>query len=249
MSIKNGLLIIMCSAVFLVSAQDMVTDRPDQTESASIVPRMHVQLESGFDFTDANSMSDFKDIKSIASLLRFGLTSDMELRLGFSNETATLIQEPEGSISNVLNPGFKYRIFKGSGIIPDVAVMGSFSLPVKTDNDDHFWSPEIRLAAQHNLLDVLSLGYNFALFWDNKTYDTQKFYSVSMGLNVIPKTGLFLEFFGEDYRTLGTTGYIDGGVTFNIIRNLQLDGYLGYGMNDNSNDMFWGVGITFRLPK
>ncbi|MFB6320026.1 transporter [Saccharicrinis sp. FJH54] len=245
---------LIVSFILLISlqngfAQDMVTDRPDQTESASIVPKLHVQLESGFDFTDASSLSDIKDVKSIQSLLRFGLTSVLELRLRFSNETATLVNDPENSISNILNPGFKYRLFKGAGLIPDVAVMGSFLLPVTSDDGSQFWSPEIRLAAQHDLLDFLSMGYNLALFWDNNNYDTQKFYSVSMGLNVIPKTGLFLELFGEDYRTLGTMGYIDGGFTFNIINNIQLDAYLGYGLNDNANDMFWGVGLSVRLPK
>ncbi|MFC0874945.1 transporter [Saccharicrinis sp. FJH2] len=249
MKVRLAILTIIVYISSVCSAQDMVTDRPDQTESASIVPKLHFQLESGFDFTDANSLSDIKDVKSIQSLLRFGLTSALELRLGFSNETATLVSDPEGSVSNILNPGFKYRIFKGAGIIPDVAVMGSFLLPVKTDDADHFWSPEVRLAAQHDLLDVLSLGYNLALFWDNKNYDTQKFYSVTAGLNVIPKTCLFLEFFGENYKTLGNAGYIDFGFTYSIINNLHLDGYLGYGLNDNSNNMFWGVGFTVRLPK
>lgn len=249
MKFKSLFIVIVSGIVLTASAQDMVTDRPDQTESASIVPKLHVQLESGFDFTSPDALSEIKDVKSIASLLRLGLTSSLELRLGFSNETVNLIDDPENSISNVLNPGFKYRLFKGAGIIPDVALMGSFVVPIDNGGGDRFWSPEIRLAAQHDLLDFLSLGYNFALFWDNENYDTQKFYSVAAGLDLIPKTGIFVEFFGQDYKTLGTEGYLNAGLTYNILNNIQLDGYAGFGLNDNSNDMFWGVGLTIRLPK
>lgn len=243
-------ILIFFSASLQMVAQDMVTDRPDQTESASIVPKFRAQLESGFDFKDPNALSGIKNVQSIQSLLRFGVASNMELRLGFANETSTLLDDPKNSVSNVLNPGIKYRILNGEGIIPDVAVLGSFILPInKVDNELAFWSPEIRLAAQSDLLDFLSIGANFALFWDSDAYDTQKFYSVVLGLDVIPNTGLFFEFFGEEYKTLGSEGYLNGGFTYNILNNLQLDGYIGYGLNENSDSMFWGVGITVRLPK
>lgn len=230
-----------------VAAQDLVTDRPDQTESASIVPELHVQLESGISMTTQNKLSD---ITSIESLLRLGVLSNLEFRLGFANATTVFSGEPKNSISNIVFPGFKYQVFKGAGIIPDIAIMGGFALPVSyDDNADSFWAPEFRIAAQHDLLEFLSLGYNYGLFWESDAYNTQQFYSVAMGLNLIPRTGIFVEFFGENFEDLGSTGYVDGGFTFSILNNLQLDAYVGYGLNDISDDVFVGAGLTIRLPK
>ena len=240
-------LLIIIISTFSLNAQDLVTDRPDQTESASIVPKFHFQLESGFVYTKENSIAD---VNNLHSLLRIGLLDKTELRIGFENNVHQISTDPTASVSNIIFPGIKHQIFKGAGIIPDIAIMGTFALPINYDEAaDNFWSPEVRVAAQHNLLDFLSAGYNYGLFWDSDAYNTQQFYSVALGLDVIPKTGLFIEFFGEDFSEIGSAGYIDGGFTFSIINNIQLDGYLGYGLNDRSDELFYGVGVTIRVPK
>ena len=62
-------------------AQDLVTDRPDFTESALVVPSKMIQLEGGVEVEDFNSVSTF----SYPSILaRIGIGYNLEVRLGFS---------------------------------------------------------------------------------------------------------------------------------------------------------------------
>ena len=40
--------------------------------------------------------------------------------------------------------------------------------------------------------------------------------------------------------------YLDGGLTFLLTDDLQLDWRAGFGLNDASDDFFTGVGFVFR---
>ena len=63
---------------------EIITDRPDQTESANTVPKNTLQLETGF------IMEQNGDIKNYAyntSLLRYGLFDNFELRFVSSKVT------------------------------------------------------------------------------------------------------------------------------------------------------------------
>src|ERR1700736_6070107 len=61
-----------------VSNQEIVTDRPDTTESAVVVPKASLQVENGFTWTD-NGPSRL--ISLCQSLIRMGLSAATELRL------------------------------------------------------------------------------------------------------------------------------------------------------------------------
>lgn len=61
----------------------ILTDRPDQTESAVTVPRKTLQIESGFTFGwDKNDGIETRDLGFNSALLRRGVLSRLEIRLG-----------------------------------------------------------------------------------------------------------------------------------------------------------------------
>ena len=68
------------SFLMQINAQDLITDRPDITESAVTVPFHFVQIETGYQYNKdgLNSAEHFG-----ATLIRFGLTSNIELRFCF----------------------------------------------------------------------------------------------------------------------------------------------------------------------
>ena len=60
---------------------DMVTDRPDQTESATVVPRGLLQVETGYLFARDGDVDGYA---VPGTLFRLGLGGRLELRIGHS---------------------------------------------------------------------------------------------------------------------------------------------------------------------
>src|SRR5437870_3062683 len=58
---------------------ELVTDRPDFTESSLVVPRGRLQIEGGFSYTRGNSGERAWNLPEM--LLRLGVASRWELRL------------------------------------------------------------------------------------------------------------------------------------------------------------------------
>ena len=93
------------SAMTEVAASPLVTDRPDQTESSSVVSRGRVQIEAGFDFNHFDLAGETLEETSFPStLVRYGLDRKVELRfgwLGYVNEEL----EVGGPLTGVVEVG------------------------------------------------------------------------------------------------------------------------------------------------
>ena len=90
----------------------MVTDRPDQTESALTIPRNFVQIEAGwqaFRLEEDGSSLDVVEIPS--TLVRYGLDERVELRFGWD--------------------GFVSQVLKTGNFESDEAGVGNLSLGAK----------------------------------------------------------------------------------------------------------------------
>jgi hypothetical protein len=136
---KRFLFFILSITVFYAHAQentpDLITDRPDQTESASVVPLRSLQIETGFIFESDNALDrklttyDFN-----STLLRYGLLERLELRLGLaflserSKNNDTGISETVKGLSP-LYTGFKILVVEEKGCIPQIAFLGGLILP------------------------------------------------------------------------------------------------------------------------
>ncbi|HEY7600208.1 MAG TPA: hypothetical protein VH741_09800, partial [Candidatus Limnocylindrales bacterium] len=79
--------IVLALAAAPVTAQgvpDLVTDRPDQTESAEVVPVGTLQVELGALFTRDETGGERIDVlEGPGSLVRWGLSPRFELRFGW----------------------------------------------------------------------------------------------------------------------------------------------------------------------
>ena len=98
---KSSYLIILLLSSSFIFSQDIITDRPDQTESPNTLNKGVLQIESGY-----LSLKDRENKKSITrnlaptNLFRYGLTNIIELRLLAQFENQELDQK------KILNHGF-----------------------------------------------------------------------------------------------------------------------------------------------
>jgi hypothetical protein len=249
------LLLVFTASVF---AQDkipeLITDRPDQTESSVVVPHKSLQIETGF--VMENSSSNLFSSKSFAynsTLLRYGLLYNFELRLGLEYLGEKLNME-NGDNTNTsgfspLYTGFKVKIADEDGWKPEFAFLGGLVLPFTANKDfkPSHTAADIRFSFSHTLSDKLSLGYNLGAEWDGETAIPSYFYSVSLGAGISDKIGMFIESYGWLHEA-GAEHLFDAGLTYLLLPNFQFDVSAGIGLK-NSIDNFISLGLTYRLPE
>ena len=242
-----------------VVAQDpgaIVTDRPDQTESAESVPAHFIQLELGWTFTREENTSETQENHSLPeTLLRVGLGRGLEARVGFSGfvfENQFTTGEPQQN-SNTSGPGdaeigFKYEVGRWLG--GQVAFLGGVSIPVgQSDFGNEYVDPSFRFLVAHPLGKRLSLGYNIGV--EDIRTQLKTPYTFALGVSVTDHIGVFIESFGSFGLTegLGASHSLDGGFTFLASDALQFDVNAGVGLNEAAEDWFIGGGFAFRLPR
>jgi len=233
---------------------ELVTDRPDQTESATIVPVGSVQLETGLLYS--SDKAEVAGIKYGASsfsipnnLFRIGILKPVELRViagEFSSSRASVgdvsVAGPKGLSAIAL--GTKIKFWDEKGFIPETAILAHVTLPV---GGEEVRPPEpiydFRFSLAHTLSDNLALGYNVGGEYDPFTDEFTGLYTLSLGIGLTDTFGVFGEFFGD----FGSSHEFDAGLTYLITDLIQYDLSGGFGLTDEAPDFFISTGITIRL--
>lgn len=231
----------------------LTTDRPDFTESTSTIPRGHFQIEGG---TTLNRVED-TDSTSFGELLaRIGMGDAWELRLGIGSYSR--VETDGDTASGFEDPtvGVKIRFTEDAEQLapgqPAASLILLASLP---EGDEDLtadeWVPQSKLALGWSLTPRLSLSsnliYTYALDGDERF--NQLAASLSTGFSWTDRVGSFLEWYGfsEETEDGPSTHYVNGGVTYLINSDLQVDARVGTGLNDADPDWFVGIGGGIRF--
>lgn len=236
---------------------DLVTDRPDQTESAATVPKHFLQIETGFILeNDENEISRNKSFAYNTTLLRYGLWDNFELRLGAAYLGDNVTKKNSDFSQNIagfspLHVGFKVKVAEEKGLRPDIAFLGGLELPFTAGSDykPSYTAATMRFAFSHTLTDRFSLGYNLGAEWDGETAVPGYFYSVALGIGLIENLGMFVESFGAIQEAGTAQHQIDAGFTYLLTPNFQVDISGGIGLNDAAPDNFISFGLSYRIPR
>jgi hypothetical protein len=238
------------------------TDRPDFTEASSTVGRGRAQLEMGYTYIE----DEEGDTRVLAqsfpeTLLRVGMLAEwFEARIawnyGIERTTAggvtDTISDPED-----LYLGVKLALTLQDGIFPEMALVPQMTVP--TASEDGFGTGEVMP------------GVNWLYGWDvgetawtaagstqvNRALDDAGvFYaefaqSFTIGYGWTEKLRHYTEwfaFFPHGAADPGTRPehYFNGGFTYLVTYNFQLDIRAGYGLNAAADDFFIGAGAAYR---
>ncbi len=248
------------------SDPEFITDRPDQTESAATVAPGYVQVEAGWTLGQEKAGGARRRSHEFpGTLLRTGITPGVELRLGW---TGYAWEQDRMSASEVNRNGvadaelgakFRLRSESEEGPWPEVAFLVGTSLPV---GDGAFSSdradPSFRLSLGHTLSDRFGVGYNVGMEWESSLDESGRsrtlshyLYTMVLGVGLTDRLGSFVEVFGEVGASApGAPAHsVDGGFTYLLRSNLQIDIAAGVGLSDAAADWFLGAGFSIRLPK
>ena len=263
MNFKNILSIVCFAISFQLAAQEnnttpepLVTDRPDATEASSTVGKGTFQIETGAfyeSFEDNNVKSEGFTMNT--TLLRFGILSNLELRLGwdFVEGTTTVNGNKLDNVTSGFSPllfGAKIDIAKENGWKPEIALIGHLALPFLASSDyrPETTAADFRFSLSHSLSEKSSLGYNLGAEWSNDSSEISYIYTLAYGYSISNKFGVYIELYGDLPEDNKANHYWDGGLTYLVSNNFQLDAYIGTSIT-KGQDFGVGLGFSYRIPK
>ena len=234
----------MFFVAFNVSAQVIVTDRPDQTESSLTVSRCNFQIESGVSIASNNSV---KSTLLPSTLLRYGVFDGVELRFVFQNESSEIdlegVNKKTTGFSD-LEIGTKIQLLKKENVNTEIAFISHLIIPTaKTGLTTSNFGVINKISISHALSEKIGLGYNIG--YDLVEKQSALTYSLALGISISEKVGAYIEPFGAWAEQNQFDSNFDLGVTYLIKPNFQLD--LSYGVGINNDLEYLSAGFSWEI--
>ncbi len=210
------------------------------------MPKGYFVAEGGVRFDDNQGGGSNTTIPS-SFVLRGGLTENVELRLGFNGYN---LNSPGKDGAADATVGFKLRVHDETKWTPAFSVLPTVSLPVGNDAvSKNKAEPEVHFVLGKSLTDRVSLKSNVNLAERlNETtgnYDLETAVSLASAYSFSDRINGYTEYYtilpehgGRD------THAVDAGVWFFPVPSIQVDTFVGSGLNDATSNIFFGAGIA-----
>ena len=228
----------------IVSAQQIVTDRPDQTEASSIVPFKSFQIEAGVLFQRSGGIQ----ANTYPSILwRYGISKTFELRLLTEYETNKMVNSSlqNNGISD-LQIGTKIQLFKKEDVNTEIAFLSHLIIPSAKDGITNGDLGTInKLSISHSISESVGIGYNVGYDYFG-TGSGSLTYSLALGFSLSDKWSFYVEPYGEFVNFDNHFSSFDTGFAYLVHNNLQLDISYGTGLNYDMN--YFSTGFSWVIP-
>lgn len=238
-------IVLFASPIF---GQNIVTDRPDQTESSETVGDKNFQIESGMLFQNSDNNS-VKSFFGPSTLLRYGISKNIELRFVSQYEKTEFGLEGENREFdgfNDLEIGAKIQLFKREDVNTEIAFLSHLIIPTaKTDLTSGSFGVINKLAISHSISDKVDLGYNIG--YDLVEKQSVLTYSLALGISISNKVGFYVEPYGNWAEQNQFESNFDTGLTYLVNPNFQMD--ISYGTGINHRMEYISAGFSWKIYK
>ncbi|MCX6174459.1 MAG: transporter [Ignavibacteriales bacterium] len=236
---------------------ELVTDRPDNTDSPIVLPIDYFQIETGFLFEKQKFLESGLTIEKNnlilgSTLLRCGVSTNWEFRFGGEYIiTRSFISSNELLTQGMQNIffGAKYQFRKDQEILSNAGFIFIFGLPFGNEKlRPNNIEPGITLALEHDFSDEIFFSVNAGIY-NNSTlgkniYDLSA--SLEYGFNY--EFSVFAEVFSSYISNLSPNHNVDVGCEYLMKKNIQVDFSIGTSVFSDDTDYFGSLGISIRLP-
>ena len=253
------------SAQAQMTDDPVTSDRPGFSNAAATVSQGTFQAELGYDLSQNTTGEEALSTHSLGLLLlRYGVTDRIEFRanvgsIGFDEQVQGpgLIPPQEGDTE--LESGYngaaleaKIKLFENA--TTTVSGFSSTSVPLSTGP---FESADDRSRQTLALLLDGALGQNITLtvngganfFWDaglQEDREVAALFIPTLSFAIDDQAGAYVGYFGQ-YRDTVNTNFVEGGFTYLVSPNTQIDLNGGFRVDDNEDGFFVGVGLSQRF--
>lgn len=172
-------------------AQDLQTDRPNETEMPTTIKPGHLQFEMGL----AYEQEDGADVYEAPEIvLRYGVFKHAEVRL----ESDIIYNGGEnGGVTGIepLKIGAKYQLLKHHKLIPDLGILARLIVPFLADGGlrEPYYGPEVRLLTQHTITKNCHIGTNLGVQWTTDGKQPEYIYTLTADHSLTQKLKCFVE--------------------------------------------------------
>jgi len=223
---------------------DLVTDRPDFTESPVTVPRGSVQVETGSTWERAGGVSS---LTAPEVLLRWGSWGTVELRLGLPDYVRAFETWSRSDASLGLKVGL--RRFGAW----ETALIETLMLPVgdAVIGADDGVAGQFILTTGRDLGDRMSVGSQVsATLGTGDSANKVDFGStVVLGMGLTDRVATFAELALDGLEDRGRALVFHHGYAWQVSPLLQLDVHAAYGLTDSAPSAQVGVGLATRFRR
>lgn len=239
--------------------EPLVTDRPDFTEASTPVGLGVIQLELGYTYTfDQSGTTSTNSDSYPETLLRIGLFEDwFELRLGwnYANQTTrTGANRTRVTGSEDLLIGAKIGLTPQEGWLPEMALIVHSFVPTGSGAfTGGQMLPGMIWIYGWEINDCISTAgqsqFNSVIDPETSRNYTEFSQSWTVGYSLTERVGSYTEWYGlfpSGADTAKPQHYVNGGFTYLVHNDLQLDFRAGVGINDAADDYFLGTGLSYR---
>ena len=248
--------------------REMITDRPDKTESPYTVDAGHFQVELDLlnyehDRERSGGVTATSDAFAIAPInLKVGLCNqaDFQVVVETWNYVRTKVSAPGFRFSQHQR-GFgditlrlKYNFWGNDGGKTALGAMPFVKLPT---NQDELGNNSVEGGIILPLAVELPHGFGMGMMTEfdfnrdafGDKYHTEFVNSITFSHDIVGDLGGYVEFFSavsteEDSEWIGT---VDLGLTYGLTKNIQLDAGVNIGVTDAAPDINPFIGVSFRF--
>ena len=226
---------------------ELVTDRPDFTESGVVVPMGSFQVEGGL--TWESSAGSVRTASGPELLVRWGLMRRLELRFGLPDYVGVWNGQTESGLGDP-SIGTKLQLGRiGEGW--DLATVFTMSVPTgKAGFSSDGWDPCVILTTGGGIGGSWSLGSQLSGELVTNMGDREFIWggTLVLGTSIGSQgtTGTFFEVAATVPEEGTAAVSVHHGYTHLVTRTLQLDLHGGFGLTESAPDLFIGAGMTIR---
>jgi Putative MetA-pathway of phenol degradation len=242
----------------LAQEREMVTDRPDKTESPYTVPAGRVQIELDLvNYTrDRDEDVRLETIGVTPVNLKLGVAQNTDLQLivaPYIHQTATDLQDgtraKTGGFGDV-TIRLKQNLWGNDDGKTAFGLMPYVTLPTSTNG---VGTGKVGFGLIAPLAITLSDSADLGVMTeidvveddDTRGHRVNFVNSATLGFSLTDKLGFYTEIFTEKGADWNVTG--DAGVTYKLTDEFQLDTGLNLGLTDAADDLMVFVGLSRRF--
>ena len=224
---------------------EIVTDRPDVTESSIVVPVASLQFENGLTWTtDHGAQSvDFPE-----TLVRLGILARTEFRFVVPNYLyGTGLVSGFGDLAI----GMKRQLGPLPGGI-DLSVIAAVSLPTGSHGfTSGGYDPFVKFPWSKDLAGGWSIGGMQSLFWNTDGGRRNGVWEPTFYLEkqIIEPLDAFMEYTGDYSQRGGPKQLLHFGTAYKLNALNQVDFHFGFGLSHATPNHFFAVGYSVRFDK
>lgn len=225
------------------TAVELITDRPDFTESAVTVPIGTFQFEAGATWSD----DGVRTLAGPELLVRWGLRDRLEIRLAAPD----WVDFTGGNLRSGLGDAevsVKARLRRWGPW--DLAVLPALTLPTgDTGLTTGAVDPSVALVGARDLGEEWSIAAQLTGAWPTLGRERSSEWTASLSTSTAigARTSTFLEAAAVLPGIGGTSLVLHHGYTFRVGAAWQVDAHVAAGLEHDAPDLLIGVGLATRL--